>query len=122
MEKFYPQHAEEFSALLEDLKSKKVAVISHLRPDGDCIGAQVAFCRLLHHLGIEAVAINPDPVPRILESFLGGTPILLEEGKKSIIADGICTFLHSRRLLLIFFHPPAGYLSFRGYGAATYSS
>ena len=79
MEKFYPQHAEEFSAILDDLKGKKVAVISHLRPDGDCIGAQVAFCRLLHHLGIEAVAINPDPVPRILEVFLGGTPILLPD-------------------------------------------
>ena len=79
MDKFYPQHAEEFSALLDDLKGKKIAVISHLRPDGDCIGAQVAFCRMLHHMGIEAVAINPDPVPRILASFLGGTPILLPE-------------------------------------------
>ena len=79
MKKFYPQHSKTFQSALKELKDKKVAVLSHLRPDGDCIGAQVAMCRLLHHMGIEAVALNPDPVPRILKNFLGGTPILLPD-------------------------------------------
>ncbi len=39
---------------------KKVATFSHLRPDGDCLGSQVAFCLWLEKNGIEANAYNED--------------------------------------------------------------
>ena len=42
-------------------------MIGHARPDGDCIGSQVALARLLRSRGVDAVCCNPDPVPRRLE-------------------------------------------------------
>jgi phosphoesterase RecJ-like protein len=42
---------------------KTVGVFSHVRPDGDCIGSQIAFCRWLEANGIKAKAYNDDPVP-----------------------------------------------------------
>ena len=38
----------------------KVAVFSHIRPDGDCLGSQAAFCLWLQKNGISAVALNED--------------------------------------------------------------
>jgi len=45
---------------LQSLKSKTIGVISHVRPDADCIGSQVALCRWLTKAGIKAVAFNDD--------------------------------------------------------------
>jgi phosphoesterase RecJ-like protein len=41
-------------------RHSKIAVFSHVRPDGDCLGSQVAFCLWLEKNGIEAVALNED--------------------------------------------------------------
>lgn len=47
--------------LIQKLKShNKVAVFSHVRPDGDCLGSQVAMCLWLQKNGVEAVAYNAD--------------------------------------------------------------
>ena len=67
MERFFPQLGRSFARLLASLEGDKVAVIGHARPDGDCIGAQVALARVLRTRGIEVVCINPDPVPRRLQ-------------------------------------------------------
>lgn len=71
---YFPQHKETFASILSTIKSKKVAVIGHLRPDGDCIGSQVALCRILRAQGIDAIAVNNHPAPRILQSFIKDTP------------------------------------------------
>jgi hypothetical protein len=42
-----------------------VAVVGHARPDGDCIGSQVALARVLGRGG-RGVLRQPDPVPRRL--------------------------------------------------------
>ncbi len=55
MEKFYPQFAEGFARLLASLEGRTVAVVGHARPDGDCIGAQVALARALRGRGVDAV-------------------------------------------------------------------
>ncbi|MFP4352482.1 MAG: DHH family phosphoesterase [Puniceicoccaceae bacterium] len=67
-------HRETFRKILASWKGRKLAVCGHLRPDGDCIGSQVAFCRFLNDEGIEAVAVNADPVPKNLRDFIGDTP------------------------------------------------
>ncbi len=67
-------HRETFQKLLASWRSRKIAVCGHLRPDGDCIGSQVAFCRFLRSQGIKAKMIRTDPVPRNLESFVADTP------------------------------------------------
>jgi len=71
---FFPEASARFAAVVETLHDKKVVVLGHRRPDGDCIGSQVALTRCLLSLGIEAVAINADPVPRTLQAFVGDTP------------------------------------------------
>ncbi len=55
-------------------KGRKVAVCGHLRPDGDCIGSQVALTRFLRDYGVDAVAVQSDTVPKNLEDFIGDTP------------------------------------------------
>ena len=73
---FYPSYKEKFAALLAEIDSLKlpVVVIGHTRPDGDCIGSQVAFCRILRALGHDAVCVNADAVPRRTAYALAGTP------------------------------------------------
>lgn len=60
--------------LLDQLKGQRVAVLGHMRPDGDCVGSQVALCRVLNQIGIEAIALNQDPVPLTLQPFIADTP------------------------------------------------
>jgi bifunctional oligoribonuclease and PAP phosphatase NrnA len=71
---YFPQHSAIFKALLEGLRGHSVAVLGHMRPDGDCIGSQVGLTRMLRSLGVEAVAVNHDVVPRVLADFVGDTP------------------------------------------------
>ncbi len=71
---FFPGISEQFSAIVRDLKGQRVAVAGHLRPDGDCIGSQVALTRMLIACGIDAIAVNEHEAPRTCQTFLGDTP------------------------------------------------
>jgi len=52
-----------FKEFIENVKSySKIGVFSHIRPDGDCIGAQVALCIWLEKNGLDAVAFNDDDI------------------------------------------------------------
>ncbi|RNC83910.1 MAG: bifunctional oligoribonuclease/PAP phosphatase NrnA [Balneola sp.] len=42
------------------LSHKRVAVFSHIRPDGDCLGSQIGLCLWLQKNGVETVAFNED--------------------------------------------------------------
>jgi phosphoesterase RecJ-like protein len=90
--KYYPQFASAFGALLAELSGRQVAVIGHQRPDGDCIGSQVALCRVLRARGIDAICINPDHAPRRIRFLLGDTPFYQREevahtGRISLYTD-----------------------------------
>lgn len=76
MEKFYPQLSQEFGRLVSSLAGRKIAVIGHARPDGDCIGSQVALARVLAALGHDVICVNPDPVPRRLLFLVKGMTFL----------------------------------------------
>lgn len=76
MSKFYPELSAQFAQLLPRLAGRKLAVIGHARPDGDCIGSQVALCRALNAHGCDAVCVNPDPVPRRLQFLVNDTIFL----------------------------------------------
>ena len=78
-QKFFPEQSALFAEAINQLKGKKVAVIGHVRPDGDCIGSIVAVTRLLNNMGIEAVGLNRDEVPENLKAFVGDTPLMLAE-------------------------------------------
>ena len=72
VEKFYPDLSREFARLLDRLAGRKVAVIGHARPDGDCIGSQIALARVLAARGHDVICVNPDPVPRRLAFLVDG--------------------------------------------------
>jgi phosphoesterase RecJ-like protein len=72
VEQFYPQLSAQFAQLLASLAGRKIAVIGHARPDGDCIGAQVALARMLAARGFDVICVNPDPVPRRLLFLVNG--------------------------------------------------
>lgn len=56
-----------FEKLIPELLShKKIGVFSHVRPDGDCLGSQVALCLWLEKNGVESTAFNEDDVNKNL--------------------------------------------------------
>ncbi len=77
---FYPHASPEFGEWVKSLPGKRVAVIGHARPDGDCIGSQVALARVLRQAGAEAHCVNQDGVPRRLE-FVARDERFLEPGE-----------------------------------------
>jgi phosphoesterase RecJ-like protein len=42
-------------------RGRRFLIAGHMRPDGDCIGAQAAMTRVLESLGKEVWIVNPDP-------------------------------------------------------------
>ena len=76
MDKFYPELSARFAHLLERLRGRQVAIVGHGRPDGDCIGSQVALARVLSALGYQVVCINADVVPRCLQFLVEGMAFL----------------------------------------------
>ena len=85
MERFYPALSPRFAAFLDQLAGRQIAVVGHARPDGDCIGSQVALARVLRARGLDVVCLNPDPVPRRLQFLVGDVPFLRPAG---FAADG----------------------------------
>lgn len=72
-----------FEELIKKLKSHRtVGVYSHIRPDGDCIGAQVAACKWLKKNGITAYAFNDDSIPLNLQWLTKFYPVQKPEEKK----------------------------------------
>ncbi|MGE9294597.1 MAG: DHH family phosphoesterase, partial [Puniceicoccales bacterium] len=72
---YYPEEfGGAFREILKSLEGKRVAILGHLRPDADCIGSQVALCRILQSQGVEAVCLNQHPTPRVLLPFVADTP------------------------------------------------
>jgi phosphoesterase RecJ-like protein len=76
VEKFYPTLSAQFAQLLASLAGRKIAVVGHARPDGDCIGSQVALARVLMAKGFDTICVNADPVPRRLQFLVQGMTFL----------------------------------------------
>ncbi|MFA6286299.1 MAG: bifunctional oligoribonuclease/PAP phosphatase NrnA [Opitutaceae bacterium] len=80
MDLIYPEFYDRFAVFLRALEGRKIVVIAHARPDGDCIGSQVALARVLKTLNLDVICANPDPVPRRVEFAVGDTPIVRFDG------------------------------------------
>ena len=59
-------------------KAPKVALFSHVSPDGDCIGSMLALGLALEKMGKEVSFYNPNPVPSYL-AFLPGSSRVSQE-------------------------------------------
>ncbi len=93
MGRFYPALSACFAQMLAAINGRKIAVVGHARPDGDCIGSQVALARVLRTLGFEAVCLNPDPVPRRLQFLIRGLTFLRTEDILSSADDYTAIFV-----------------------------
>ena len=69
-----PWDADYLRSLLLQWQDLPLAVCGHKRPDGDCIGSQVALTRFLRDQGLDALALQTDRIPRTLRAFTGDTP------------------------------------------------
>ena len=57
-------HPKIIDRIIEKIRqSQTICVVGHLRPDGDCIGSQLAFALALRKQGKDVVCWNQDPVP-----------------------------------------------------------
>lgn len=69
-----------YEVFIEEItKHKKVGVFSHVRPDGDCLGSQIALCLWLQKNGIEASAFNEDEAPDNLGWLTDFFPVLVPD-------------------------------------------
>ena len=59
-------------------KFNKFLITSHINPEGDAIGSQVAMASLLKKLGKESAMLDDSPVPNVLQ-FMKGTEHILKE-------------------------------------------
>lgn len=128
MEKFYPELSARFAELLASWAGKKIAIIGHARPDGDCIGSQVALARVLATRGFDVICVNPDPVPRRLLFLVEGMKFFRTDEVLNSAEDRAAIFVdcadHARageRLKSRYAHPVAvidHHLSNIGYAAA----
>ncbi len=72
----FPNFAADFKELLEYAREKKIAVAGHMRPDGDCIGSQLALADFLRQAGAKSVVcINQNPIPYLYENLAVGEKI-----------------------------------------------
>jgi phosphoesterase RecJ-like protein len=64
--------AKELAALL--VPGKKVCLTTHVHPDGDGMGSEVAMVHLLRALGMDVVITNPTPTPDRFNFLLASLP------------------------------------------------
>lgn len=84
-----------FKEFIKKIESyQHIGVISHISPDGDCIGSQLALCNWLQKNGFNCTAFNEDDVPDNLNWMLQEHQIqkpvddLLSECDLFIAVDG----------------------------------
>ena len=76
---YFPEQAEAFKHALDEIRGRKVAILGHVRPDGDCIGSQVGLARTMIAMGFDVVCYNQHPVPKNCMPFVGDTPFFLAD-------------------------------------------
>jgi phosphoesterase RecJ-like protein len=85
MDRYFPELGPGFERLLTDLKGRRIAVVGHARPDGDCIGSQTALARVLRAGGYDVTCVNGDVVPRRLKFLVPEEPFLRSD---DVVNDG----------------------------------
>jgi bifunctional oligoribonuclease and PAP phosphatase NrnA len=67
----------DLQAIVSILKGRgTVAILSHIRPEGDTLGSALACHLTLQNLGREVTTFNPDPVPKTLRALPGAAEVI----------------------------------------------
>jgi|TARA_B110000495_G_C22974928_1_gene572527 phosphoesterase RecJ-like protein len=72
---FFPELTPLFKEFVNANTERKVCVIGHARPDGDCIGSQIALSGMLKMSGVDVLAVNADRIPEALNYLDGSSDI-----------------------------------------------
>ncbi len=75
--------------------ASKILVLSHYRPDGDCVGCAAALVLAARKLGKKAFAADSDQIPQKLKFIIGGVsePVYAIAGEESDdAADAVSAF------------------------------
>src|SRR5215475_14619263 len=84
----------DWAPLREILETKNRFVLTtHVRPDADAIGSEIAMAGLLEQLGKEVRIVNASPVPPRLE-FLDPQKICLQLGKQITDKEALKADVH----------------------------
>ena len=78
------------------LTSDKIVITTHVRPDGDAIGSQVALGLFLTKLGKTVILVNHDPAPPNLRRMAEQNGVVVWEDNillKSMVASADCMVL-----------------------------
>jgi phosphoesterase RecJ-like protein len=66
--------------------ARRIAVVAHVRPDGDAVGSVLGLALSLRAMGKEVIALLEDGVPENL-AFLPGTDTILQPGAEPLNVD-----------------------------------
>lgn len=78
--------------------AQRIAVVAHVRPDGDAVGSVLGLALSLRALGKDVIAMLEDGVPENL-AFLPGTDTVIQPGSEPLgidLAIALDTAAHSR--------------------------
>ncbi len=67
--------------------AEDVLILTHINPDGDCLGTGAALCRYLLNAGKRATVVNPDPIPQKFQYLFEGLPQETFEPKTVLAVD-----------------------------------
>lgn len=69
------ERVEQFRRLLQN--AQRIAVLTHVNPDGDAIGASLALAQCLRAIGKEPTIFAPNPFPEFLHWLAGAKDIVI---------------------------------------------
>ena len=88
-----------YKRLLEIIRSHQtIGIFSHLRPDADALGAQIALGLWLKGMGKTVYAFNPDPFPPNLKWMQPYFPVQVPD-RKSVASCDACIFVDGNSLV-----------------------
>ncbi|MDR0546691.1 MAG: bifunctional oligoribonuclease/PAP phosphatase NrnA [Dysgonamonadaceae bacterium] len=70
-------------------KYDKIAIVTHISPDGDAVGSSLALCHFLSEIGKGVNVIVPNNFPGFLKWMPGVKDIIVHEWKSSLAEEAI---------------------------------
>ena len=68
--------------------AQRILVTSHVDPDGDAVGSELALASLAKELGKDVDIVNQDPIPGVYEFLPGAGAVLRPEQQETTKAAG----------------------------------
>ncbi|MFT5291889.1 MAG: nanoRNase/pAp phosphatase (c-di-AMP/oligoRNAs hydrolase) [Planctomycetota bacterium] len=94
MTDIHPKPTEAQAGALELLRaSSSFLLVGHMRPDGDCIGAQVALARVLIAMGKSVAIMNPDSPDAIFGRITEGLGFAAHVPGSGVPEHDVCVLL-----------------------------